>query len=490
MRLLIESRNRWTIELASCKHDKLGRPSAHTFVSNNLIQDKNVDWPDNTDNATPTKASDSSVYRYTQLPRRKSIHKRIGRFFLRVSRMHSDAQYDAYAYEYGLGASELPAGGSPIEGSTSFQEMPGSFPPDGIFELEDEHYSMSTSYAQTAPEHLRDYFKSNQNATMRRPAPVPVTHLPQLPRLEVPKSQHCVPRLMPDHFSVTPSPISPITPVLNATGAPSRSPNSQHFLDTISPYANPKQAQIFAHYGSLGQYAHHSPATPSTIGSSCASNNTTPLSAHPSSGHSSFHAWPQARDGQLLPKYSQDYLSGNYDQNTTNAMNAGIYSWQSNMNAQPHLHNRSFRAAQIQGPLSNAAMDSRQNDSFSHAQSRYGTQTYLSAANLQTTIPQPGYVCNDAPPAYSPIVPDSPPSTNPQNRYPPAPCQLCEKIFTGKYGPGNLKRHVRQTHESVFDKAMHMCKTCFKTYNRADALRKHSWKKHRQEDARPNKRRK
>ncbi|KAF9695745.1 hypothetical protein EKO04_005824 [Ascochyta lentis] len=172
MRLLIESRNRWTIELASCKHDKLGRPSAHTFVSNNLIQDKNVDWPDNTDNATPTKASDSSVYRYTQLPRRKSIHKRIGRFFLRVSRMHSDAQYDAYAYEYGLGASELPAGGSPIEGSTSFQEMPGSFPPDGIFELEDEHYSMSTSYAQTAPEHLRDYFKSNQNATMRRPAPV------------------------------------------------------------------------------------------------------------------------------------------------------------------------------------------------------------------------------------------------------------------------------------------------------------------------------
>ncbi|UPX11071.1 uncharacterized protein EKO05_0001695 [Ascochyta rabiei] len=501
MRLSIESRNRWTIEIVSSKHDKLDRKSAHTFVSNTSIKD-NADRSEDTslsfsrDTTNSFRTFDTSVHRYAQLPRRKSIHGQIGRFFLRISRMYSDTQYDAYAYQYGHGASELPAGGPPIEGSTSFQEMPGSFPPDGIFELEDvqrqdiQCCSKSTRFAQMAPYHLQDYFTSNQNATMRKPAPIPVTNLPQLPRLEVPKSQHCVPRLMSDLCSVTPSPISPITPVLNTNGVPNQNQDSQKFLDTISPCTNPKQAHIFAHYGSWEQYTQHPPATPSTISSYGPSNSTTPLSAHPSSGHSSFHAWTQAQDGQLPPTYSQDYLPVSYDQSMANVMTAGTSSWKSTGNSHSHLHDHSFLVALKQEPQRNAAMDSRQYGSFSYTPNHDETRSQLSTTHLQPMVPQPRHAYNDAPPDYSPVVPDHQLCQNLPKRFPPAPCQRCEKVFTGKFGPGNLKRHVRQTHESMFEKVIHVCKTCLKTYNRADALRKHSWKKHRQEDARPNKRRK
>ncbi|KZM21740.1 hypothetical protein ST47_g7092 [Ascochyta rabiei] len=157
MRLSIESRNRWTIDrIVSSKHDKLDRKSAHTFVSNTSIKD-NADRSEDTslsfsrDTTNSFRTFDTSVHRYAQLPRRKSIHGQIGRFFLRISRMYSDTQYDAYAYQYGHGASELPAGGPPIEGSTSFQEMPGSFPPDGIFELEDVQRQDIQCCSKTGP---------------------------------------------------------------------------------------------------------------------------------------------------------------------------------------------------------------------------------------------------------------------------------------------------------------------------------------------------
>ncbi|EAT85371.1 hypothetical protein SNOG_06720 [Parastagonospora nodorum SN15] len=71
-------------------------------------------------------------------------------------------------------------------------------------------------------------------------------------------------------------------------------------------------------------------------------------------------------------------------------------------------------------------------------------------------------------------------------------CNICGKEFTGhlsRYGKGNLARHVREKHlvQSVIGK---VCRICKNVYNRADATRKHEWKKHRLQDARPNKRRK
>jgi hypothetical protein len=64
-------------------------------------------------------------------------------------------------------------------------------------------------------------------------------------------------------------------------------------------------------------------------------------------------------------------------------------------------------------------------------------------------------------------------------------CSTCGQDFTGKFGPGNLKRHMRLKHHS---NKTHKCHQCSKTYKRGDALRKHSWKTHRCLEAKPRKR--
>lgn len=403
--------------------------------------------------------------------------------------MCSDTRCSGYAYEYGHGVSELPAGGTPIEGSTSYQEMPGSYPLDGIFELEQPDMQKpdfcyqypNTQHSQAAPEHLQSYYKANQNAITRRPAPVPV------PRLEVPETQNCVPRLMSDRYSITPSPISPITPVQDANAPPRQGVKSQLFLDTISPCAISPQAQVFPPYGLWGQFRQRSPATPSTINSYGSSNSATPLSAQLSPGQSSFYAWPQLQYGQLLPTYSQSHSPMAYNQNSIDASAAGSTSWQGDVKPQPPHRNNPLPMIGIQDLQSNSFED------LGHyalsPQTHIHHEPHTSTKTSQCANTQHSLAYNEAPPAYSPIVPDPQPTTNPQRRFAPAACQHCEKVFTGKYGPGNLKRHVRQAHGSIMDRARHICTSCMKTYNRADALRKHSWKKHRQETARPNKRR-
>lgn len=74
----------------------------------------------------------------------------------------------------------------------------------------------------------------------------------------------------------------------------------------------------------------------------------------------------------------------------------------------------------------------------------------------------------------------------PDFKYPVLSCKHCEKVFTGKYGIGNRRRHVIQSHKLVSN---HACRVCKKTYHRADALRRHGWEKHRLEEFRPYSRR-
>jgi hypothetical protein len=76
-----------------------------------------------------------------------------------------------------------------------------------------------------------------------------------------------------------------------------------------------------------------------------------------------------------------------------------------------------------------------------------------------------------------------------QRMFPTTKCNVCEKEYTGKYGKGNLARHVRTEH-SLFSSILDQeCQVCKQAYARADARRKHEWKKHRLPDAKPNKRR-
>ncbi|KAF2793042.1 hypothetical protein K505DRAFT_386414 [Melanomma pulvis-pyrius CBS 109.77] len=72
---------------------------------------------------------------------------------------------------------------------------------------------------------------------------------------------------------------------------------------------------------------------------------------------------------------------------------------------------------------------------------------------------------------------------------PPLPCQVCKMEFHGLYQKGNLERHFRQKHSQPEVKKIYQCRECVLTYKRADAKRKHEWKKHRILDAKPAKRR-
>lgn len=479
--------------LASTKHPAANPPAADTLASDTNKPNSRIEQSDTdslrspTDYEKPTKELDTNVYHYTQLPRRKSIHKRIGRIFLRISRMCSGNQCSAYAYQYGDGASELPAGGQTTEGTTSFYEMPGSFPQvelegHNMQKLPISSFPVSIQNSQAAPEHLPHYYKANQNATLRRAAPMSVASLSQLPRLEVPQSQQCVPQLISDHSPFTPSPVSPMTPGGDVKYTQRQPSRSHMYLDTISPCTIPNQGQKFAHYGSRGRSG-LSPTTPSTASSFEPSYTTTPQSAYQSSAQSPFQAWPQSQPGLLLPTYSQEYGLMQYS-----------HSMESTTSNRPSLWQNNFQY-QVQDYHSDLTARTQAHELPLQAQSCFEKQSQLDTSQAYHTCPQTSHAFDEAPPAYSPVVPDplpvtiQPITTNTQQRYPPSVCQQCGKVFTGKYGPGNCKRHVQQVHASIFDKAIHMCKVCMKTYNRADALRKHQWKKHRIEDSRPNKRR-
>ncbi|KAF2869860.1 hypothetical protein BDV95DRAFT_596156 [Massariosphaeria phaeospora] len=71
-------------------------------------------------------------------------------------------------------------------------------------------------------------------------------------------------------------------------------------------------------------------------------------------------------------------------------------------------------------------------------------------------------------------------------------CRPCNRIFKGKYAPGNLKRHNRQTHTklSLATRLKNICRICKQAYKRPDAKRKHEWQKHGLPDTEPETRQK
>lgn len=70
----------------------------------------------------------------------------------------------------------------------------------------------------------------------------------------------------------------------------------------------------------------------------------------------------------------------------------------------------------------------------------------------------------------------------------PIQCDSCDAVFIGQYQRSNLARHHKTKHSE--SEARFKCQRLFcpAVYKRADALRKHEWKKHRMEGSRPEKR--
>jgi rubredoxin len=54
-------------------------------------------------------------------------------------------------------------------------------------------------------------------------------------------------------------------------------------------------------------------------------------------------------------------------------------------------------------------------------------------------------------------------------------CKICNLVFRGEYGKGNLKRHKRTSHQDANEFS---CSHCSRTYRRRDALLKHTRKYH------------
>lgn len=436
----------------------------------------------------------------TALYRHKSIRRRLGRFFVHLTRTPSTAARESCEYRYTGEALELPAGESPVASPATLEEMPASFPASSIsigetFELEQPqlYTSMNQIYAMHEPYeghqlHSRqDYGKQEfiGDLSMYR-APAQVATPKSLPRLAVPGSIHDLPSMTYDQSPHSASTISPNTPVgqFGNSAQPNWGSHSGHPLvspcDTTStlPWyrCRPQHNQLPLNITT--------PLTPSPAGSF---SSSTPLPTYPASARASFGAWPQPGPDYLRTAFPQRYQPINHESNTHLAPNFDSHTWATELTPHQCYHHISHTNQQTHSTMSRSPMHSaaqktpKTGDSqFQDEKLAYNESQLLPAIHVHdVTGPSAAEL---PPPAYSSIA-ASP------FQYPPAVCEQCNKVFTGKFGKGNLTRHVRQIHESPMGGAIHICRFCMKTYNRADALRKHSWKKHRDAESKPNKRR-
>ena len=430
--------------------------------------------------------------------RRRSIRKHIGRFLLHFSRTSPSDTYNEYVYQYKGNASELPAGGVPIEGSAPIQEMPASFANLGTFELEQpQSYDMNSCRFVMSP--LYDESHRNFCPEFRKPSYTgelalyrDSSHIAtpkQLPRLAVPRTVHDIPSMVADQSPISPATISPNTPIGYMSNSMHPYTNSQPALHLVSPCDKPDASPSYS--GPRPQYhcTQHNLGSPMTKAFAGSSSVTTPSSAHSLSSHASFDAWPQPKLEYLRSAFPQRYQPINHEPSTYSTPSTGPNAWIADFDLHPYHHRDTsletcYQAAahdvtmSLEPPLHSPDYDfQRTEEKPLHGQLQHPSEAYECDTDMHLY-----HLDDEAPPAYSPVIANT-------EQYLPAVCQHCGKSFTGKYGSGNLKRHIRQIHEFVMGGTIHICRLCMKTYNRADALRKHSWKKHRQEDARPNKRR-
>lgn len=495
--------------LTSTKHQRTVECSAHLCDHTSAAQDSKkgtlAPFPEKRTTARSLKTNPSvseqeiDTGHFPALSRHKSIRKHLGRFLLYFSRAHPTSSHNTYDYRYGGDASELPAEETPIEGSATVQEMPASFSNRGAVELEQPHpfdsehhmNTMGSSYDGRSYSAHQSHCKSKHtdNLPMFRGS-LQVTTPQQLPRLALPGSLHDLPAMTTDRSPLSASSISPNTPVgqFNNDAQPHWSYEPTPHL--VSPCDAPSASQWYDEAWSPN--TKHSFDSPIARSSTRSSNATTPMSAHPSSTCTSFGVWPQPGPEYLKSAFPQRYQNPYYESNTTIAPRYNPNMWMPESNSPANQYQGP--ALQIQdhpqAVTLNTFLSSRQscnppncNIHRTVAEPLCSEVQLLPAIHIHDTTAHNCPGSHEAPPAYSPV------NLNPL-QYLPATCRQCGKSFTGKYGSGNLKRHIRQVHESLMGGAIHVCEICMKTYNRADALRKHSWKKHRQETARPNKRRK
>lgn len=432
------------------------------------------------------------------LSRHKSIRKRLGRLLVYFMRIQPTATQEICEYRYTGELLELPAGGTPVAGSATPEEMPASFPTSSLstgdmFELEGPYTSMNRISATNESNenhqlHSRQGYSKQEfvgDISMYR-APTQLATPKSLPRLAVPAPIHNLPAMTNDQSPHSASTISPNTPVGHFSNNTQPYWNLHSGPQVVSPCDTTSTLPWYRSRPQQPQSPHTftSPSTPSSAGSF---NLATPLSAYPEPARASFGAWPQPGPEYLRTAFPQRYQPINHESITHLAPGFDSQSWATEMKPHQCCHHVSHANHQGHGVQSQAAMTPVPQyiplmvvSNLKDEKSAYNESNLLPAIHIHEV--NRSNAEESFPPAYSPLA--ASPSA-----YPPAACDHCNKVFTGKYGKGNLTRHVRQIHESHLGGAIHICRFCMKTYNRADALRKHSWKKHRDEHSKPNKRR-
>ncbi|KAF1930860.1 uncharacterized protein M421DRAFT_361259 [Didymella exigua CBS 183.55] len=511
MRLLIQSNNRWSFELTSTKHHTLDCSIPHRESIQNTLASPISE----TGSTTRSSNSKGSIISSVAVPnaseqkietdchfalsRRESIRKRLSRLFVHFRRAPSAPSQEIFEYRYRVDASELPAGGTPITGSAPLEEMPASFPQSSLidgetFELEQPQPYTSTGQFCAMIEPYNECLLSSRQGCGKQEfagdltmyqAPLQVATPKSLPRLAVPGSMQNVPAMTYDQSPHSASTISPNTPLgrfgnrtqphwILQSGPPLVSP-----CDTAStlPWYHPQPQ----HYQM--QRSFESPLTPSSTNSS----NSATLSAQPQSASATFGAWPQPGPEYLRTAFPQRYQPINHESNTHSAPSYQPCTWATNAQCCHHDlhtgHQTQALSSERNTHLSPQYVPPPREIQGRKQSPAYNESQFLPAIHMHDTTASFCHTIEGVPPpAYSPLA------ASPA-QYSSAICEHCNKIFTGKYGKGNLTRHMRQIHESLMGGAIHPCRFCMKAYNRADALRKHSWKKHRDEDSRPNKRR-
>ncbi|KAH7414271.1 hypothetical protein DE146DRAFT_29044 [Phaeosphaeria sp. MPI-PUGE-AT-0046c] len=311
------------------------------------------------------------------------------------------------------------------------------------------------------------------------------------PRLHVDNHIEASPYLSSANSSLTPSPVSPVTPNLDAT-----SHTQRQDWPIVSPIsARPSSCQSFSHFMQqyAPQYSHHrmacsEPASSFTSTPVEGSLYTTRLteSWNMESGHNS--VFPNT---PVLPQREiMHYQHSSHELQLPPAPSLNVEtSWNDDdffPTTNDHIDDDS-----VWFPSFDVESTQPEHNAAENVSTSIGETQRIDTSNHD----QIGRVLNDREVARQrserEVVRNRVSSSSGRaTQYPREKCHICDKEFTGRYGRGNLSRHVREKHDLVQPMTGKVCRVCDQVYNRADAKRKHEWKKHRLPDARPNKRRK
>lgn len=405
----------------------------------------------------------------------------------------------------------------PAELPTVSNTMSASFEQDTVYELES---SVDVDFARfpnnfeepqfdlTYPDFDKWEVPSVQRM-VHRALPRLTTEAPS-PRFQAGNHIDASPYLSSANSSLTPSPVSPVTPNLDTARHTQR--QDWPIVSPISP--RPSSCQSFSHF--MQQYTPQSTHHRAAYSEPTSAFTSTPIegSLYTTRMTGSWNMESQQNDcfsntPVLTQQEPMHYQHSGHELRLPTAPSLNVEtSWNDEeyfSTANDHIEDDSLwyqTSFDIQSTQPEHNTTEAVSTSFGETQQGFGSSHDQNCESLHDR--------NSVQPTFEPEVVRirASQSSVRATQFPREKCHICAKEFTGRsvtstqfypffnhltvfsrYGRGNLSRHIREKHDLVQPLTGKVCRVCDQVYNRADAKRKHEWKKHRLPDARPNKRR-